>query len=259
MRKFLTLIASLAIVSSFLIASPAAASGNRGCLDSNPENYHAGDTYNPSTSIVGVYATIDFHWDNCDGTGDDDSGIAAWVALAPDDALIGDLIVQVGIISCRSNWTPQASVCRDHPNQLRYFFAYGGCTFLTGPWARDGGPATSGVHNYKVTRATEGFYMWMPNGTTAFIAASDPSVSCITSGVQTKAQFDVERFDRGDSMGGPTTKTAFGEMQYKLNGGSTYIHLNWGSSAGPCTQVDSTSPHNAACYDVGDNMFDWDD
>lgn len=243
------------------LAAPASAldrtikHGNQACLDGDHvDNLLSGQTSPPGwASQTGAFASIDFHYDNC---GDDDSAVAAWVALVPDNNPTG-IIVQAGIIQCREGWTPYAATdpCYNHPNELRYFYAYGGCQFLiNGPVPRDAGPATAGYHSYKVVRRTDGWEMSGPWGTT-FLSTSNPAIGCVSSSMQTSTQFGVEKWDRGDSSGGQTTSTTFNNMEHYTAADGWQFFT---SASGVCQQVMSTAPHTSFCAKGGDGMNAWD-
>ena len=251
----LSALAALALVSSALVAPPLALGhGNQVCLDGNKVNgLLSGDIYNSSVSVTGVVADIDFKADTCDGN-DDDHMTAAWVGLVPDNAQGTSIIIQAGILACKESSLIH-TVCTDHPDTLRYFFAYGGCTQVNGPYGRDAGAATWGTHRYRVDRDTDGWRLYLPNGNSYFISAGNVAVSCIGSGIQTQAQWGVEKWDRGDSSGGPTTKTHYSQMQNR-HSGLWYLQA-WGA-LGNCQKVMSTAPHDSGCWDKDAEMWAWD-
>ena len=258
-KKLLAIMAVLAVL--VLPASPAVRSvvahGNQPCYDGDKvDGLHSGNQANYNASMTGVAADIEFHYDTCDGDNDDDKAVAAWVALTPDNN--PGVIIQAGIIQCKEGGIV-ATVCRDHPNELRYFFAYGGCTFLNWPYARDAGPASGvGFQHYRVDRNYDGWVMYLPNGNAYFVSASNPAVSCIGSSIGTNVQYSVEKWDRGDSSGGSTTKTHFINTKRRDSRDGLWYLQTWGSTIGLCQMTAPTAPHYSRCEDQGDDIWVWD-
>ncbi len=255
-------IAAMMLATSILAFGQAAAPtiveahGNQPCYDSSQRSdLLSGITYDPSnTDETGVYATIDFHHDNC---GDNNSAVSSWVALVPENGM--GQIVQVGITQCSEalniHWATDP--CYNTPNQLRYFFAYGGCTVLNGPYAQDGGPATDGGHAYKVEHqfgSNPGWLMTWPTGS-AFISAGNVAVSCFQND-EMNAQYVTEKWDRGDSSGGSTSKTHFANEEHRNGGSNTWYYVN--ATSGNCQFIAQTAPHTSYCTKAGAEMYMWD-
>lgn len=228
--------------------------GNVACMDSSFVDGLVSGQISPSgwASQTGAFASIDFHYDAC---GDNDSAVAAWVALVPDNTT--GQIIQVGIIACGGDpgsSFPVDHICHKFPNQLRYFAAAGGCNLAQGAYPIDLGAANAGYHSYKVSRKTEGWYLTAPTGT-YFVSATNSAVSCIGSSIQTSTQFGVEKYDRGDSSGGSTTSTTFNNMEHYTAAGGWQFFT---SASGVCQRVMSTAPHTSFCAKAGDGMNAWD-
>jgi hypothetical protein len=248
------LVAAVAVVLLFpaLVVTPVAAHGNQACLDANAVSGLISGAWNSSPNYYrnGARAAIDLHHDVCgNGLDDDDHAVSAWVALTP---RIGTAtqIAQVGILECRSTGFP-GNVCTEHPNELRYFGGAGGCTNNI-LW--DMGPATNGFHNFTVEKKADGIWFYAP-GATSFIDRNDQRIFC-WYGVNLQAQFGVEKFDRGDSSGGDTTRTRFDNMEYRSTQSSSWFRTVWPS--GDCYEVMQTAPHTSYCTMSASDMWAWD-
>jgi len=258
MRKIAILVLSLLLtVAMFGVAAPGvSAHGNQACLDGDARTFLSGTTdSSPNYGRTGVKAAISLRIDICSTGADDDSLTAAWIGLAPRLGSGASQIVQMGILACREGPSIPGSVCNTFPGQIRYFYAFGGCTALTGPYGRDAGPADLNPHTYRIERTASDFVLYFPNGTTIFIDRGNISVSCFAAG-NLRAEWETEKWDRGDSSGSVSARTTFSAMQQRNTFDSSFHNIN--KPIGNCSWVMATAPHNSACTMGGNGMQAWD-
>jgi hypothetical protein len=264
-RKLGVLGASMAFALSLLgiAAGPVAAvdpvplHGNQGCLDVNRNVMHSGQQ-NTSTVVTGVYGEITAHFDTCDGAGDDDHAVAAWVALTPYNAC-SICIVQAGLVACKDSglYNYTGDPCYEHPDQIRFFWAAGGCTIIGNPATTDLGPASANVsYNFQITfnHSTSTYTITTPAGVVYFTDTGSSATGCFND-VDKRSQMMVEKWDRGDSSGGSTSKTSLGNLQFRLKSTGLWQHV---SRTGNCPFIAPSSPHTSYCTMSGASMYAWD-
>ena len=235
MRKFLTLIASLAIVLATAAPVSAAWPQNAECDHLASGNYHGG-VYNMQHTgqwITSVKASIygdTGRFQPCYSPFlNEPSGVSQWVAIDAPTSGSTRTIIQIGMMKCGYTTLAQGPCASGRTGTLRYFYAYGhdnNCELDPGvhdPFAIDLGavPTTPAYHTFQITKSrTNGAYNFYIDGTHLPFSIPEYKVCWANNPDITRANWDVERWDPGDGFGSTIGPAWFTQKKFAYELGS---------------------------------------
>jgi hypothetical protein len=242
MKRLATIVAALALLLGLAVSPVAAAQGSCSFTSYSDAGYtstaiHAGHSISsPTVTRTGAWATIDLsntEYDICTPGGIGRGGILAWVGMEL-RSFDGDTtkVLKLGIAECRYIYGDGHDPCYGE-NNLRFFYAWGGC-FPWTPDLHDLGPADTGVHDYAIAYGADDIWHFDIDGGTNEYDLPDAQVDCWTNSNKAAVYgFTVQ--DKGDEIGdsGSGLASWFKDVRYGLvNQG--WLAPNW--NTGACVQ-----------------------
>ena len=256
-HRIAAVIAAALLLCLSIGVAPVAAAGQGECNhDDLNVNFFEGAEQNATNG----FSFVDAAKADIDSTGfwacdfpntTDTFGIGGWVALSPKTFFSVYSLVQIGMIACGDGAQGAQGiydVCHFHNNQLRFFWADGGCFDSGGhfipPFAQDLHGAgyinfdpTYGVtYNFSVTHepSPAAFHLFVNGVERLSIPDSSPAIKCWAQTNpynQYKATYYFEFENRGDSWGTIPNNAHLGGAQYSNFGEGTWRNTAWNSAS----------------------------
>jgi len=230
MRKLLSLLASLAIVASlFLFTATPVFADYSDCTGGSPSAGVGGMSRNPAEGVNWVSGRINpanatFKHCNDPGVPTYASGVAAWVAITPDQSqMTGSHIVQLGIIRCADTerYTPLMAQCKGNGGPIQAFYAMGECTALTGPTARYIKDLDASPHTFSIERGSSNWVFKIDGSTVVTKSLDDISTFCWSHANNLDVSWAAEWKVDGSGFANADDKVNFDSLQYRKNGSSS--------------------------------------
>jgi len=175
---------------------------------------------------------------------------SAWVGLEiPNSA---SSILQIGVVHC--GWVDDGGLCETHHDQLRYFWAYGGCNGAV-PYPRDLGAADWNQHHFMISRQASGYLnLIIDQVYKEQIHETHSGIGCWTR-TNPEAIWSGEQWDAGDGWGRGSFPSRFTQSHFRRISDGVWQNNAW-NSAGTCDFNTSISyPGSTFCDVTGATNF----